>query len=226
MKHGRKEIRPKKFSWSSVIIFINAACVVLLCFVLGVLVGTPRKETQLDVTEQVKKFGGYDTAVISEEPDLEWTVSEDFKPLDCEMDEDTQAFVYYLCESYDIDWTLTMAVIKQESNFQADTVSATGDYGLMQINKCNHSWLSEQLGVNDFLNEEQNIRAGVFVLRKLFEQYTDTNMVLMAYNMGEGGAANLWEKGIYETNYTRNVRQYQSEFQEGVKNDEEVRIDE
>lgn len=217
MKHGRKEIRPKKFSWFTVGVFIDAVCIIFICFVLGMLAGrffVGDKEP--DVTEQVKKFGGYDTTIITDEPDLEWTVSEDFKPLDCEMDEDAQAFVYYLCESYDIDWTLVMAMIKQESKFKADTISATGDYGLMQINKCNHSWLSEQLGVNDFLNEEQNIRAGVFVLRKLFEQYTDTNMVLMAYNMGEGGAANLWSKGIYETDYTRKIRQYHAEFQEGV----------
>lgn len=218
MKHGRKEIRPKKNTGG--LIALVFMCMFTIGITLLVCSLIPKEEPQPDITEQVKMFGGYDTTIITEEPDLEWTVSEDFKPLDCDMDADTQAFVYYLCESYDIDWTLVMAMIRQESNFQANTVSATGDYGLMQINKCNHSWLSEQLGVNDFLDEEQNIRAGVFVLRKLFEQYTDADMVLMAYNMGEGGAANLWEKGIYETNYTRNVRQYQSEFQEGVKNDD------
>lgn len=53
-----------------------------------------------------------------------------------------------------------------------------------------------------FTDPYQNIRAGVFVLRKLFERYQDTNMVLMAYNMGEDGADRLWEKGIYSTDYT------------------------
>lgn len=221
MKHGRKEIRPKKVDWLSVDSFICILCVIVLCFLLGMVAGRLLvHDKEPDVIEQVKMFGAYDTTIITEEPELEWVVSEDFKPLDCELDEGTQAFTYYLCEAYDIDWTLVMAMMKQESHFNANTVSATGDYGLMQINKCNHSWLSEQLGVNDFLNEEQNIRAGVFVLRKLFEQYTDADMVLMAYNMGEGGAANLWEKGIYSTNYSRHVRAYQAEFQEGVKNDD------
>lgn len=210
MKHGRTEIRAK--NPHPLIIFIP---IIIICMLTGALITSLNDKE--DVTEQVKKFGAYDATIITEEPDLEWVVSEDFQPLDCGMDKDTQAFVYYLCEAYHIDWTLVMAIIRQESNFQANVISATDDYGLMQINKCNHEWLSEQLGINDFLNKEQNIRAGVFVLRKLFEQYTDVNMVLMAYNMGEGGASNLWEKGIYETNYTKKINQYQSEFQEGSK---------
>lgn len=210
MKHGRTEIRAK--NPHPLIIFIP---IIIICMLTAALITSLNDKE--DVTEQVKKFGAYDATIITEEPDLEWVVSEDFQPLDCGMDKDTQAFVYYLCEAYHIDWTLVMAIIRQESNFQANVISATDDYGLMQINKCNHEWLSEQLGINDFLNEEQNIRAGVFVLRKLFEQYTDVNMVLMAYNMGEGGASNLWEKGIYETNYTKKINQYQSEFQEGSK---------
>ena len=215
MKHGRTEIRPKKNTGELVSrVFMCVFIVGVILLVCGLII---KIDSQVNVTEQVKKYGGYDTTIITEEPDLEWVVSEDFQPLDCGMDKDTQAFVYYLCEAYHIDWTLVMAMIRQESNFQANVISATDDYGLMQINKCNHEWLSEQLGINDFLNEEQNIRAGVFVLRKLFEQYTDVNMVLMAYNMGEGGASNLWEKGIYETNYTKKINQYHKEFQEGSK---------
>ena len=60
----------------------------------------------------------------------------------------------------------------------------------------------------------ENIRAGVFVLRKLFERYQDTNMVLMAYNMGEDGAARLWDKGIYSTEYTEKIMNYQEQFNE------------
>ena len=33
-------------------------------------------------------------------------------------------------------------------------------------------------------------------------------MVLMAYNMGEDGAARLWEKGIYSTDYTEKYLNY------------------
>ena len=78
----------------------------------------------------------------------------------------------------------------------------------------NHQWLTDTIGVTDFTDPYQNIRAGVFVLRKLFERYQDTNMVLMAYNMGEDAAARLWEKGIYSTDYTEKILNYQMQFNE------------
>ena len=84
----------------------------------------------------------------------------------------------------------------------------------MQINQINHQWLTDTLGVTDFTDPYQNIRAGVFVLRKLFERYQDTNMVLMAYNMGEDSATRLWEKGIYSTDYTEKILNYQTQFNE------------
>ena len=96
-------------------------------------------------------------------------------------------------------------------------MSGTNDYGLMQINKCNHVWLEETFGVTDFLDKVQNIRAGVFVLRKLFEEYTDPNLVLMAYNMGSTGAENLWNKGIYSTPYVDDILTYQAEFEKQLE---------
>jgi hypothetical protein len=58
------------------------------------------------------------------------------------------------------------------------------------------------------------MEAGVYVLWKLFEKYGDADLVLMAYNMGEHGAARLWDRGIYETDSTRKVSEYQEEFNE------------
>ena len=114
-----------------------------------------------------------------------------------------------------LDWGAgDLALIQNESSFDPSVVSATHDYGYMQINEMNHQWLTDTLGVTDFTDPYQNIRAGVFVLRKLYERYQDTNMVLMAYNMGEDGAARLWEKGIYSTDYTEKILNYQMQFNE------------
>lgn len=110
-----------------------------------------------------------------------------------------------------------MALMQKESSFRSDIISSTDDYGLMQINKCNHEWLEETIGVTDFLDKEQNIRAGVFVLRKLFEEYTDPNLVLMAYNMGSNGAEKLWNKGIYSTPYVDEILTYQAEFEKQLE---------
>lgn len=112
-----------------------------------------------------------------------------------------------------------MALIQHESSFDPNVISNTNDYGYMQINAINHDWLTETIGVTDYTDPYQNIRAGVFVLRKLFERYQDTDMVLMAYNMGENGASRLWEKGIFETDYTQSILTIQEQFNDQLEGD-------
>ena len=165
-------------------------------------------------------YGAYDDRTFTQEISLDWGAGDlDSTPLDCKMPEEQQEFTYYLCTGYNIDFTLVMALIQIESSFDPSVISVTNDYGYMQINKINHQWLTDTIGVTDFTDPYQNIRAGVFVLRKLYERYQDTNMVLMAYNMGEDGAARLWEKGIYSTDYTEKILNYQTQFNEQLGGD-------
>ena len=128
--------------------------------------------------------------------------------------EDLQEFTYYLSAAYDIDYTLVLAIISKESGFMPDGISSTNDYGLMQINACNHEWLTEELGITDFIDPYENIKAGLFILRGLFEKYDSTSKVLMAYNMGENGASKLWEQGIFESNYSKDVLQRQETYRQ------------
>lgn len=128
--------------------------------------------------------------------------------------EDLQEFTYYLSAAYDIDYTLVLAIISKESSFMPDGISSTNDYGLMQINACNHEWLTEELGITDFIDPYENIKAGLFILRGLFEKYDSTSKVLMAYNMGENGASKLWEQGIFESNYSKDVLQRQKTYRQ------------
>lgn len=128
--------------------------------------------------------------------------------------EDLQEFTYYLSAAYDIDYTLVLAIISKESSFMPDGISSTNDYGVMQINACNHEWLTEELGITDFIDPYENIKAGLFILRGLFEKYDSTSKVLMAYNMGENGASKLWEQGIFESNYSKDVLQRQETYRQ------------
>lgn len=128
--------------------------------------------------------------------------------------EDLQEFTYYLSAAYDIDYTLVLAIISKESAFMPDGISSTNDYGLMQINACNHEWLTEELGITDFTDPYENIKAGLFILRGLFEKYDSTSKVLMAYNMGENGASKLWEQGIFESNYSKDVLKRQETYRQ------------
>lgn len=176
-----------------------------------------KDKLEAELKENIKKYGTYDGQVFTDES-LDWTSSGlEFIPLDCEMNEDLQEFIFYLSNAYNIDFTFVMAQIQKESSFKSNIVSNTSDYGLMQINKINHEWLQEKLGITDFLDPEQNITAGMYILRQLFEKYEEPSMVLMAYNMGEDGASRLWKKGIYETSYTKDIYEIQDEFSDYLK---------
>lgn len=163
-------------------------------------------------------MGVYEDHSFTKEISIDWDVGDvDFIPIECEMPEEQQEFVYYLCSGYNLDFTLVMALIQYESNFNPNVISSTNDYGYMQINVINQDWLTETLGVTDYTDPYQNIRAGIFVLRKLFERYQDTNMVLMAYNIGENGASCLWKKGVFETEYTQSVLAIQKQFNDQIE---------
>lgn len=173
----------------------------------------PEPETQ----KETLIFGKPDGKIFEGEMPGEWAGGLKFVPLDVPMDEDLQEFIFYLSVAYEMDFTFVMALIQQESGFRSDVVSATNDYGLMQINEVNHSYLKEQLEITDFLNPYDNIRAGMFILRKLFEKYGMPEKVLMAYNMGEEGAASLWEQGIFEINYSKSVLRIQQDFNDELE---------
>lgn len=138
--------------------------------------------------------------------------------INCPLDDATQQMILDKSEEYGVDFTLTMGLIHTESGFQSDVVSSTGDYGLMQINKINHEWLSEELGINDFLDPEQNVTAGLYILSTLSDKYDDPAQVLMAYNMGEAGARKLWNQGIYTSNYAEKVLQQKDVYEAEVMN--------
>ena len=163
-------------------------------------------------------YGTIDGRHITEEISLKWgsEMEQGFVPLDVPMDEDMQEFIYCLSHGYSIDFPFVMAVIEHESSFVSDAASTTGDYGLMQINEINHEWLIERLGVTDFNDPYQNTRCGIFILRNLFEKYEDPAKVLIAYNMGETGASKLWEKGVFETHYSRAIMEQAAEYEQQI----------
>lgn len=133
------------------------------------------------------------------------TEMEVFQPYDVPLDHDLQEFIYQQCCQYDIPMELVLAMIEKESSYRADVISKTNDYGLMQINLCNHSWLRKELGIQDFLNPRDNVTAGIYMLNQNLDTYGDTNKALMAYNMGAAKASRLWNQGIYSSKYSRSV---------------------
>ena len=221
MDYSRRKKSPDKRRWWSIL-----SRIILIGVLIGFFVGKCKLTTLLltvddheipemiDVHSPPPLYGTRDGQVFDGvEMSLEWVGNETFVPLDCPLDEETQRFIYNLSKGYYIDYSLVMGMIQKESAFQSWVVSATNDYGLMQINMMHFGWLHEQFGITNLLDPAQNVRAGLYILRTLFEKYEDPAKVLMAFNMGESGAKALWDIGIYETEYTKTVFAYADVFE-------------
>lgn len=205
-------------------ILISWLIVAIIFSLVGILIGSlishgsdKATEPEAETETEILIYGQYDGRIFNGEMSMDWGGDLNFVPLDVPMNEDLQEFIFYLSAGYNIDFTLVMAMIQQESGFKADVISGSNDYGLMQINKINHPYITETLGITDFLEPYNNVRSGMFILRKLFEKYETPEKALMAYNMGETGASRLWEQGIFETNYSKKVLQYQQQFFEELE---------
>ena len=125
------------------------------------------------------------------------------------LDRVMQDFIFVEAGEAAVDYELVLAIIQNESGGDPNAISATGDYGLMQINKCNHAWLAENYGLTDMLDPKQNVIAGITILATLYQSGDNTeaglHKILMAYNMGPGGAAEAWAAGRYTSAYSRTV---------------------
>ena len=165
---------------------------------------------QLSKEQKPDLYGEYTTPQMKEGIVVK---GKDFKPLNIPLDVNLQEFTYALCQVYGMNYGFVLAVMEQESGFNP-YVAHEGNYGLMQINEVNILTLQKNLGISDIQDPYNNIRAGVYMLHSLFEKYGDKEKVLMAYNIGEGGAKLLWSKGIYYTNYTNAIAQKHAKYRE------------
>jgi len=85
-------------------------------------------------------------------------------------------------EQYALDPALLQAIIKVESNFNADAVSSKGAIGLMQLMPLT----AAAFHVLDPFDPKDNIRGGAALLRGLLDRFGgDLSLALAAYHLGE-----------------------------------------
>lgn len=107
-------------------------------------------------------------------------------------------------EQYNIEENLIFAVIKAESNFDADAVSNKGAMGVMQLMEETAKDVANKSRIElditnieqEMLNVDNNINIGTKYLSTLLERYGNKEVALAAYNAGIGNVDSWIEKGI------------------------------
>lgn len=158
------------------------------------------------------------TEVALEEPKEQedgyfyYEVPEEFRNNGGEMPTDLQKYVQDLCTERHISYPLVLAVIERETGYRNIKGDGDSSTGYMQVMQKWHEERMKSLGVTDLSVPEENIAVGIDYLIELFEKYTDVELVLMAYNMGESGAKKLWEQGIYSSRYSSYIVEREAEI--------------
>ena len=97
--------------------------------------------------------------------------------------------LYDASRQHGIDYRLILALMKVESNFQHDAVSAMGARGLLQVKPSLARYMARDMGIewngNRTVDDPgNNIKIGIRVLSELVHRFYDLTTALRAYNMG------------------------------------------
>ncbi len=117
------------------------------------------------------------------------TVTEQAPLYDVPLSADLQEHIYQLCDDYNVDMPLVLAIIGQESNYNAGALGDGGNsIGLMQIQPQHHQQRMDKLGTTDLTDPYQNVTVGVDLLAELIDKNNGTEWAVTAYNAGTAAA--------------------------------------
>jgi len=132
-------------------------------------------------------------------------------PLDYEL----QDYIRELCDEYNVDMPLVLAIIGQESNYDTSAIGDDGQsQGLMQIQQRWHSSRMERLNVTDLMNARQNVTVGVDLLAELISEEKGWEWAVTAYNAGIEKADFNRNMGVL-SEYTQSVMKLREMIQNG-----------
>lgn len=130
------------------------------------------------------------------------------------LSKEIQQYAFEKCAEIGMNYKVFLGMMRKESGFDPNAVSSTSDYGLCQINKCNHKSMKAAFGDDwDWSNPYDSIDAATYLLKGIIPNYNNWHHVLMAYNAGVKGAKEKYfDKGIYSTKYSKAVLEYAKEY--------------
>lgn len=109
-------------------------------------------------------------------------------------------------KEYGVDKELIYAMIKAESNFNAEAISNRKALGLMQILESTAYEVAEELEneitKEEILNPEINICLGTKYISNLIKKYGNIELAVASYNAGIGNVDGWIEKGTIKKDGT------------------------
>lgn len=136
---------------------------------------------------------------------------------DIPLSKEIQEFAINKCSESGVPYSLVLAIIEHESNFNANAThqntNGTTDSGLMQINDIVKDYVYTHFGVTDLLDAKQNITAGVGILSGYLEKYGIKESV-MAYAIGETGMKNAKAAGRTSTEATDEILELMEKYKD------------
>ena len=123
-------------------------------------------------------------------------VSLSYVYFDVPLDEDLQRYIFEVCDEYEIDPTIIIAMIFKESTYRDWLIGDSGNsFGLMQIQERWHRERMRDLGVTDLLDPYQNVTVGIDYFTELYNYHQGLEWTLMAYNGGVSYANRMAGQG-------------------------------
>ena len=99
-----------------------------------------------------------------------------------------QAMVIRIAKDYGVDPALAQAIAYQESGFNMRAVSPANAIGTMQVIPTTGAWMSDVVGRPlNLLVPEDNVTAGIALLRHLQRDGRDLEIAIAGYYQGEAG---------------------------------------
>lgn len=113
-------------------------------------------------------------------------------------------YVEKYAKEYKIEKELIYAIIKVESNFNAEAISNKNATGLMQILESTAYEVAEEIGKEitkeDIINPEINIHLGIKYISNLIKRYGNIELAVASYNAGIGNIDSWIEQGKIKEN--------------------------
>lgn len=109
-------------------------------------------------------------------------------------------YVSKYSNEYKIDENLIYALIKAESNFKSNAVSASNAKGLMQLMYPTAEEIANKNGIElteeNILEPDVNINLGTIYISELIDKYECVEIALAAYNAGSGNVDKWIKNGV------------------------------